>query len=140
MFQPLGGHLQAYKIWYHTRYTEVPCTIPPYFISLKMTPKGLKHVALTFCWPCISVYLSQYLTNLTHKICVTISFISYLCMFRAHALIIRRSKLHYTASGIITLYKYNTYTNCLEVKIKKKIICEQSGGCHFAHTRLADGI
>ena len=24
-------------------------------------------------------------------------------MFRAHALIIRRSKLHYTASGIITL-------------------------------------
>ena len=25
-----------------------------------------------------------------------------LCMFRAHVLIIRRSKLHYTASGIIT--------------------------------------
>jgi len=24
-------------------------------------------------------------------------------MFRAHALIIRRSKLHYTASGVITL-------------------------------------
>ena len=23
---------------------------------------------LTFCWPCISVYLSQYLTNLMHKI------------------------------------------------------------------------
>jgi len=29
---------------------------------------------LTFCWPCISVYLSQYLTNLMHKICFTISF------------------------------------------------------------------
>jgi len=29
-------------------------------------------------------------------------FISYLYMFRAHVLIIRRSKLHYTASGIIT--------------------------------------
>ena len=28
---------------------------------------------LTFCWPCISVYLSQYLTNLMHKICFTIS-------------------------------------------------------------------
>jgi len=27
---------------------------------------------LTFCWPCISVYLSQYLTNLLHKICFTI--------------------------------------------------------------------
>ena len=34
--------------------------------------------------------------------CFTISFISYLYMFRAHVLIIRRSKLHYTASGIIT--------------------------------------
>ena len=32
----------------------------------------------------------------------TISFISCLYMFRAHVLIIRRSKLHYTASGIIT--------------------------------------
>ena len=30
--------------------------------------------SLTFCWPCISVYLSQYLTNLMHKICFTISF------------------------------------------------------------------
>ena len=58
---------------------------------------------LTFCWPCcISVYLSQCLTNLMRKICFTISFISCLYMFRAHVLIIRRSKLHYTASGIIT--------------------------------------
>jgi len=31
-----------------------------------------------------------------------IKFISCLYMFRAHVLIIRRSKLHYTASGIIT--------------------------------------
>jgi len=37
-----------------------------------------------------------------HKICFTISFISCLYMFRAHVPIIRRSKLHYTASGIIT--------------------------------------
>ena len=34
------------------------------------------------------VYLSQYLTNLMHKICFTISFISCLYMFRAHVLII----------------------------------------------------
>jgi len=47
-------------------------------------------------------YLSHYLTNLTHKICFTISFISSLYMFRAHVLIVRRSQLHYTASGIIT--------------------------------------
>jgi len=52
--------------------------------------------------PCISVYLSWYLTKLMHKICFTISFISRLYMFRARVLIIRRSKLHYTASGIIT--------------------------------------
>jgi len=37
-----------------------------------------------------------------HKICSTVSFISCLYMFRAHVLIIRRSKLYYTASGIIT--------------------------------------
>ena len=46
--------------------------------------------------------LSQYLTNLIHKICFTISFISCLYMFRAHVFIIRRSKLHYAAPGIIT--------------------------------------
>jgi hypothetical protein len=51
----------------------------------------------------IACHLSQYLTNLMHKICFTIGFISCLYMFRAHVLISRRSKLHYTASGIITL-------------------------------------
>ena len=33
-----------------------------------------------------SFFLSQYLTNLMHKICFTISFISCLYMFRAHVL------------------------------------------------------
>jgi len=76
---------------------------------------------LTFCWPCISVYLSQCLTNLMHKICLTISFISCLYMFRVHVLIIRRSKLHYTASGVITrvwwhqlLWTYHSSVNILE--------------------------
>ena len=45
----------------------------------------------------VMYFLSQYLTNLMHKICFTISFISCLYMFRAHVPIIRRSKLHYTA-------------------------------------------
>ena len=54
------------------------------------------------CSNIVTTCLSQYLTNLMHKICFTISFISCLYMFRAHVLIIRRSKLHYTASGIIT--------------------------------------
>jgi len=68
---------------------------------------------LTFCWPCISVYLSQYLTNLMNKICFTISFISCLHMFRAHVLIIRRSKLHYTASGIITPTECDDTRGCV---------------------------
>ena len=33
-----------------------------------------------------TVYLSHYLTNLMHKICFTVSFISCLYMFRAHVL------------------------------------------------------
>ena len=71
--------------------------------GVTITPKHVGAVFfLTFCWPCISVYLSQYLTNLMHKICFTVGFISCLYMFRAYVLIIRRSKLHYTASGIIT--------------------------------------
>ena len=57
-----------------------------------------------------SMNLSQYLTNLMHKICFTISFISCLYMFRAHVLIISRSKLHYTASGIITPISRRKYT------------------------------
>jgi len=53
-------------------------------------------------YKCCDQIFSQYLTNLMQKFCFTVSFISYLYMFRAHVLIIRRSKLHYTASGIIT--------------------------------------
>jgi len=34
----------------------------------------------------LPLYLSQYLTNLMHKLCFTISFISCLYMFRAHVL------------------------------------------------------
>ena len=49
-----------------------------------------------------TVYLSQQLTNLMHKILFYNKLVSCHYMFRAHVLIIRRSKLHYTASGIIT--------------------------------------
>jgi len=45
------------------------------------------------------VFLSQYLTNLMHKICFTISFISCLYMFQSHVLINRRSQpVHETAT------------------------------------------
>jgi len=49
---------------------------------------------LNFFYTNFIMSLFQYLTNLMHKICFTISFISCLYMFRAHVLIIRRSKLH----------------------------------------------
>jgi len=53
-----------------------------------------------------------------HKICFTISFISCLYMFRAHVLIIKRLKLHYTASGIITpIDKYTEMHDQQNVKI-----------------------
>ena len=48
-------------------------------------------------WKFISVFNQFDAQNLFYK-----KFISYLYKFRAHVLIIRRSKLHYTASGIIT--------------------------------------
>ena len=46
---------------------------------------------LTFCWPCISVYLSQQLTNMMHKI-----FVLQLVYFMPQHVssIIRRSKMH----------------------------------------------
>jgi len=70
----------------------------------------------------ISVYLSQYIyLSIFNQLdaqnfCFTISFISCLYMFRAHVLIIRRSKLHYTASGIITLIG-------VMILIVKQILC-----------------
>jgi hypothetical protein len=48
-----------------------------------------------------------------NKICFTISFISCLYMFRAHVLIITRSKLLYTASGIITPIRGRLVISCL---------------------------
>jgi len=49
----------------------------------------------------LSIFISVF-NQLDAQNCFTISFISYLYMFRAHVLNIRRSKLHYTSSGIIT--------------------------------------
>ena len=51
------------------------CTNMPQCYVIRTLVLFLFIFFLTFCWPCISVYLSQYLTNLMHKICFTISFI-----------------------------------------------------------------
>jgi len=83
--------------------------------------------------------LSQYLTNLMHTICFTISFISCLYMFRAHVLIIRRLKLYYTASGIIMpMFQRNPLLTFYALKIKSFSFSEmlvnisQATPCHFA--------
>ena len=49
-----------------------------------------------------SLFISVINQHDAQNFCFTISFISCLYMFRAHVLIIRRSKLPYTATGIIT--------------------------------------
>ena len=50
----------------------------------------------------VNRHLSLQLTNLMHKICFTISLFHASSCFEHHVLIVRRSKLYYTASGIIT--------------------------------------
>jgi len=49
----------------------------------------------------LSIFISVF-NQLDAQNCFTVSSISCLYMFRAHVLIIRRSKLHYTASDITT--------------------------------------
>jgi len=58
-----------------------------------------------FFYVLLTVHLDIFIlviNHLMHKILFYNKFISCLYMFRAHVLIIRRSKLYYTASGIIT--------------------------------------
>jgi len=52
-------------------YVFMQCTRNSWHIVIKLE---LPRQFLTFCWPCISVHLSRYLTNLMHKICFTIRF------------------------------------------------------------------
>jgi len=88
--------------------------------------KDIKLHAYTATW---KFYLSQYLTNLMHKICLTIIFISCLYMFRAHVLIIRRSKLHYTAFGIITLIGGRLVQETATYRTTHLFQCDDTRGC-----------
>ena len=100
------------KRWYLPYFAALPCartsypTIkPPPLFKMLFRRTGYSHLIHFFLFSFFETLqnsLSRYLTNLMHKSCFTISFISCLYTFRAHVLIIRRSKLHYTASGIIT--------------------------------------
>ena len=88
--------------WYHQSFVYSPTDSPVSCLKKKYIKIYIKQFR----------HLSQYLTNLMHKICFTISFISCLYMFRAHVLIIMRSKLYYTASGIIT-YRCDDTRGCV---------------------------
>ena len=57
----------------------------PRFLKTSVKLATTDKWTLTFCWPCISVYLSQYLTNLMHKILFHSNFISCLYVFRTRA-------------------------------------------------------
>ena len=63
----------------------------------------------------------------------TYKFISCLYMFRANLLIIRRSKLHYTASGIITTVSLFLTSICFEH------MCSSSGGQNCIKRLLTRG-
>ena len=67
------------------------------------------------------IYLSNKPTWCT-KFLFYNKFISCLYMFRAHVLIIRRAKLHYTASGIIT-HVLETCRDMKQTYCKTKILC-----------------
>jgi len=94
--------LRSKKIWIikpsARKVNRILCA--QHILNYQAKYKGIQLIIAVFNFV---ISLSQYLANLMHKICFTVSFISSLYMFRAHVLIIRRSKLHYTASGIITL-------------------------------------
>jgi len=85
------------------------------YIPLPLSKFFVKCKTIKLC------FFFHYLTNFMYKICFTVSFISCLYMFRAHVLIIRMPKLHYAASGIITLkhvsglklLKYNSISSYL---------------------------
>ena len=82
--------------WYKTSYRQLNVTCGGVVVLGR-----IRYTYVTGRY-CVSVYLFHYLTNLMHEISFTISFISCLYMFRPDVLIIRGSKLRYTASGIIT--------------------------------------
>ena len=102
----LMNEVQVYTIYiyiqrrtrdFHTRHTTEDTNVDTGHTCTTL------YVHLTFCWPCMSVYLSQFLTKLMYKILFYSKFISCFYMFRAHVFNVRSSKLHYTASGIVTL-------------------------------------
>jgi len=65
-----------------------------------------------------------------HKILFYNKFISCLYMFRAHVLIIRRSKLYYTAYGIITpIGRLITKINILKCTVSKTSKFEKTEFC-----------
>ena len=62
-----------------------------------------------------------------HLVSLHLSFISCLYMFRAHVLIIRRSKLHYTASGMILFHASTCFEHHVLIIRNSKLHYTASG-------------
>ena len=73
-----------------------------FYVFIKTTKNLQRNILIFFIY--FAYRVSQYVyfnINQLDALNFIISFISSLYMFRAHVLIVRRSKLYYTASGII---------------------------------------
>jgi len=99
--------IALHSLWYHHTFPSITCWQFPH----KTWPFSYPSILLLYAgyfsspWHYVTLLsLSQCLTNLIPQNLLYNKFISCLYMFRAHVLIIRRSKLHYTASGIINHY------------------------------------
>jgi len=73
----------------------------------------------------LSIFISVFNQLDAQNFCFRISFISCLYIFRAYVLIIRRSKLHYTASGIITPIGGRLVHRLREISYR----CDDTRGC-----------
>ena len=113
-------------------------------VKLRVSCRNTRTAEIQYDNGNVMIYLSHHLTNLMHKICFTISFISRLYMFRAHALIIRQSKLLYTASHYISLYLTISHylTNlmnkiCFTVKFYFMVLHVSSTCAHHQEVKIA---
>jgi len=99
-------HIISYHISYYISYHVISYRIPyhNHIISYHIISYIMYHIIYCITLYHIISYHISYNNQLdAQNFLFYNKFISCLYMFRAHVLIIRRSKLHYTASGIITL-------------------------------------
>jgi len=111
-------------------YRIVVDLLPRYFRSRLTIFCNCICIFLTFCWPCNSCLFISVINQLdAQNFCFTVSLFHASTCFE-HVLIIRRSKLHYTASGIITpidvmIHALETFRGMKWTYCKTKILCNK---------------